>query len=76
MPFGGGDIGLNVWVENGDILFYLSRSGTFDENNEMLKLGRIRLTLTPGMMLRQSIMRHLIFDCNVPTVCVLLFNNI
>ncbi|MDR1331176.1 MAG: DUF5703 domain-containing protein, partial [Tannerella sp.] len=49
MPCGGGDIGLNVWVENGDILFYLSQSGTFDENNEMLKLGRIRLSLTPGI---------------------------
>ncbi len=24
MPCGGGDIGLNVWVENGEILFYLS----------------------------------------------------
>ena len=22
MPCGGGDIGMNVWVENGDILFY------------------------------------------------------
>ena len=50
MPCGGGDIGLNVWVENGDILFYISRSGTFDENNEMLKLGRIRLSLTPGII--------------------------
>jgi hypothetical protein len=49
MPCGGGDIGVNVWVENGDILFYLSRSGTFDENNEMLKLGRVRLQLTPGI---------------------------
>lgn len=48
MPCGGGDIGLNVWVENGDILFYLSRSGTFDENNTLLKLGRIRLRLTPN----------------------------
>ncbi|MDR2424518.1 MAG: DUF5703 domain-containing protein [Prevotellaceae bacterium] len=46
MPCGGGDIGLNVWVENGDILFYISRSGTFDENNEMLKLGRVRLSLS------------------------------
>jgi hypothetical protein len=27
MPVGGGDIGCNVWVENGDILFYMSRSG-------------------------------------------------
>ncbi len=47
MPCGGGDIGLNVWVENGEVLFYLSRSGTFDENNQMLKLGRIRLKLSP-----------------------------
>ncbi len=48
MPCGGRDIGLNVWVENGDILFYLSRSGAFDENNEMLKLGRVRLKLSPN----------------------------
>lgn len=48
MPCGGGDIGMNVWVENGDLLFYLSRSGTFDEHNCMLKLGRVRLRLTPN----------------------------
>jgi hypothetical protein len=46
MPCGGGDIGLNVWVENGDILFYLSRTGAFDENNQFLKLGRVRVTLS------------------------------
>ena len=48
MPCGGGDIGLNVWVENGEILFYLSRSGAFDENNVFPKFGRIRLKLTPN----------------------------
>ncbi|WP_461101280.1 DUF5703 domain-containing protein [Spirosoma koreense] len=48
MPCGGGDIGLNVWVEKGDVLVYLARSGTFDENNAMLKLGRVRLTLSPN----------------------------
>lgn len=48
MPCGGGDIGLNVWAENGDILFYIARSGTFDENNTLLKLGRVRLHLTPN----------------------------
>ena len=47
MPCGGHDIGLNVWVENGDLLFYVSRSGVFDENNAMLKLGRFRIRLTP-----------------------------
>lgn len=45
MPCGGGDIGMNVWVEKGDLLVYFSRSGTFDENNTMLKLGRLRLQL-------------------------------
>lgn len=48
MPCGGGDIGLNVWTENGDVLFYLSKSGTFDENNAFLKLGRVRLKLSPN----------------------------
>jgi hypothetical protein len=48
MPCGGGDIGLNVWVENGDILMYLSRSGAFDENNVFPKFGRVRLKLTPN----------------------------
>ncbi|MDY7396316.1 DUF5703 domain-containing protein [Aureibaculum sp. 2210JD6-5] len=48
MPLGGGDIGCNVWVENGDVLFYMSRSGTFDENNTMLKLGRTRIQLDPN----------------------------
>lgn len=48
MPCGGGSIGMNVWVENGDILFYFSRSGTFDENNTLLKLGRMRIRLSPN----------------------------
>ena len=33
MPCGGGDIGMNVWVENGDLLIYLARSGSFNEDN-------------------------------------------
>ena len=48
MPCGGGDVGMNVWVENGEVLFYLSRSGVFDENNVFPKLGRVRLSFTPN----------------------------
>nr|WP_199074975.1 DUF5703 domain-containing protein [Pedobacter sp. ASV19] len=48
MPCGGGGIGLNVWVEKGELLFYISRSGTFDENNTLLKQGRVRLKLSPN----------------------------
>jgi len=48
MPVGGSDVGLNVWVENDELLFYIGRSGTFDENNQMLKLGRVRISLEPN----------------------------
>ena len=48
MPLVGGDIGCNVWVEQGDILFYMQRSGSLSENGEYLKLGRIRIRLSPN----------------------------
>jgi hypothetical protein len=48
MPCGGGSIGLNVWTENNEILFYIASSGTFDENNALLKAGRVRLKLSPN----------------------------
>lgn len=52
MPVGNGDIGLNVWVEsNGDLNFYIGKtdawgSGTSD-NNGILKLGRVKVSLSP-----------------------------
>jgi hypothetical protein len=59
MPCGGGDIGLNAWLENGDILLYIALSGTLDENNSMLKLGRVRITCEPnpfnGAVFRQEL---------------------
>ncbi len=58
MPCGGGDIGLNVWVEKGDLLFYISRSGTFDEHNCLLKQGRVRLRLSPNPFLNASDFRQ------------------
>lgn len=50
MPCGGFDAGAAVWVENGEILFYLDRSGSFDENNQMLKLGRFRFRFIPSVL--------------------------
>jgi hypothetical protein len=50
MPLGNGDIGLNVWVEpDGDVRFYISRTDAWDENARLLKLGRVRLALTPSL---------------------------
>jgi alpha-L-fucosidase 2 len=49
MPIGNGDIGANVWVEDGgDFLFYISKTDAWSENARLLKLGKIRLRLTPN----------------------------
>jgi len=48
MPVSGGDIGLNVWVENDELLVYMGRAGYRDENGAILKPGRIRVKLTPN----------------------------
>ncbi len=48
MPVGGHDMGLNVWVEDGELLIYLARAGCYDENGALLKLGRLRVNLEPN----------------------------
>jgi alpha-L-fucosidase 2 len=49
MPIGNGDIGANVWVEsNGDLVFYLSKTDAWSENGQLLKLGKVRVSLMPN----------------------------
>jgi len=49
MPLGNGDLGLNAWVEQeGDLLFYLSKTDAWSENGRLLKLGRVRVRLSPN----------------------------
>lgn len=48
MPLGGCDVGLNVWVEQGELRFYICRSGSYDEHNTLLKAGRVRLSIEGG----------------------------
>lgn len=49
MPSGNGDIGINLWVEeNGDLLFYLSKTDAWSGNARLLKVGKVRLSLTPN----------------------------
>jgi len=60
MPVGGGDIGLNLWVEKGEVYLYLSRSGTFDENNTLLKLGRVKLKFSPNPFDRKTFKQELV----------------
>jgi hypothetical protein len=49
MPLGNGDISLNVWIEqNGDLLFYIGKTDSWGDNSRLLKVGRVRLKLTPN----------------------------
>jgi hypothetical protein len=49
MPIGNGDIGLNVWAQQGgDLIFYISKTDAWDEHCRLLKLGRVRVHLDPN----------------------------
>lgn len=49
MPLGNGDITANVWVENdGDLMMYIGKSDTWSEGTRLLKVGRVRVHLTPN----------------------------
>ena len=50
MPLGNGDIGMNVWVEeNGDLLFFISKTDSWSEAGRLLKLGQVRVRLKPSL---------------------------
>jgi len=48
MPAGGGNIGLNVWAQNDGVLFYISSPDSFNANQDLTKLARIRVTVSPN----------------------------
>lgn len=50
MPIGNGEVGANVWMEdNGNMVFYLSRTDAFAESEALYKLGRVRISLQPAL---------------------------
>src|SRR5215469_3508044 len=49
MPLGNGNLALNVWTEtNGDIVLLTAKSDAWSENGQLLKLGRVRIRITPN----------------------------
>ncbi len=50
LPLGNGDLAANVWTEpSGDIVLYLAKSDAWDHLGRLIKLGRLRLTVKPGL---------------------------
>ena len=45
MPLGGGALGLNVWVENNELLFYIGSPDAHVENVAALHIGKRGLKL-------------------------------
>lgn len=64
MPAGNGDIGVNLWVEkNGDLLFYLSKTDAWSENARLLKVGKVRLSLSPNPFTEgQAFLQELVLE--------------
>ena len=60
MPVGNGDIGANVWVEaNGDLVFYVSKTDAWDDLGRLLKLGKVRVSITPNPFSEKSFLQEL-----------------
>lgn len=50
LPLGNGNIAANVWTEpNGDIVLYLAKNDAWDHLGRLIKIGRLRVRLTPAL---------------------------
>lgn len=64
MPVGNGEIGLNVWVEEtGDLLFYIGRTDSWDDNGRLLKVGKVRISIKPPA---ETPLKHFVQALNLP----------
>jgi len=60
MPLGNGDVGINAWVEeNGDLVFYVSKTDAWDENARLCKIGRVRVKFDPPLAAKDKFRQEL-----------------
>lgn len=53
MPAGNGEVGINLWVEeDGDLQFYISRTDSWSESCRLLKIGKVRISVSPNPFLK------------------------
>jgi len=75
MPIGNGDLAANVWTEqNGDLVLLLAKSDAWSENGQLLKLGRVRLSITPNPFIQGAATQSL--DLETGTICIQAGDNI
>ena len=60
MPLGNGDIGLNAWVEeNGDLVFFISKTDSWTDSGRLVKLGQVRVKFDPPLAVKESFRQEL-----------------
>ena len=60
MPLGNGDIGLNAWVEeNGDLVFFISKTDSWTDSGRLVKLGQVRVKFDPPLAVKESFCQEL-----------------
>ncbi len=65
MPLGNGEVGINLWVEeSGDLHFYISRSDSLSEISRLLKVGQVRVSLSPNPFLTGAPFRQELKLCD------------
>jgi hypothetical protein len=59
MPLGNGEIGVNAWVDPlGDLHFYIGRIDSWSEGGHLLKVGKVRISLSPQPLVRGAAFRQ------------------
>ena len=70
MPIGNGDITANVWVESeGDLMMYVGKSDTWSEATRLLKVGRLRISLSPNPFAKDTEFSQ---ELNLLTGCIII----
>ncbi len=65
MPLGNGDISVNAWVEpSGDLIFYIGKTDSWDDNARLLKVGKVRVTCVPPLVAEGGAFRQ---ELDLPT---------
>ena len=60
MPLGNGDIGLNAWVEeNGDLVFFISKTDSWTDSGRLVKLGQVRVKFDPPLAVKECFRQEL-----------------
>lgn len=65
MPLGNGEVGISAWVEeDGDLQFYIARTDALTELDRNVKLGKVRIRLSPNPIGRGKTFRQELRLCD------------